>query len=194
VIETGLAGKRALVAGGASGIGRAIAHALGEEGASVAIADRRVDQSSGLAEIKVELGDEQASVDAVDAAVGLLGGLDLLVYTAAQARHEPATDLTPGAWAVTFGSNLAGCVWTCREAARRMIGQGGGSILVVGSTSVCTPAPRETAYRASKAALKAYAEVLALELAPFQIRVNILTPGAFRTPPRQAWPRHSATR
>ena len=60
----------------------------------------------------------------------------------------------------------------CREAARLMIDQGGGAILVVGSTSVYTPAPHEAAYRASKAALKAYAEVLALELAPFSIRVN----------------------
>jgi NAD(P)-dependent dehydrogenase (short-subunit alcohol dehydrogenase family) len=63
-----------------------------------------------------------------------------------------------------------------------MIDQGGGSILVIGSTSLYTPAAEEAAYRASKAALKAYAEVLALELAPFAIRVNILTPGAFRTP------------
>jgi len=182
VIETGLAGKRALVAGGASGIGRAIAHALGAEGASVAIADRRVGQSSGFVEIEVELGDEQASVEAVEAAIGLLGRLDLLVYTAAQTRHEPAVGMTSGAWEVTFESNLAGCVWTCREAARLMIDQGGGAILVVGSTSVYTPAPHEAAYRASKAALKAYAEVLALELAPFSIRVNVLTPGAFRTP------------
>ena len=59
---------------------------------------------------------------------------------------------------------------------------GAGSILVVGSTSLYTPAAGEAAYRASKAALKAYAEVLALELARHGVRVNVLTPGAFRTP------------
>src|SRR5437763_10603523 len=76
----------------------------------------------------------------------------------------------------------SGCVWTCREAARRMVAAGAGSILVVGSTSLYTPAAREAAYRASKAALKAYAEVLALELALHGVRVNVLTPRAFRTP------------
>jgi 3-oxoacyl-[acyl-carrier protein] reductase len=183
MIETGLAGKRALVAGGASGIGRAIALVLAREGTTVAVVDRApVDEGLGLIGVTATLGDEQASVDAVEQAAEQLGGLDLLVYSAAQAHHEPATDFTADAWATTLASNLSACVWTCREAARRMIDRAGGSILVVGSTSVYTPAPHEAAYRASKAALKAYAEVLALELAAFAIRVNILTPGAFRTP------------
>ena len=181
--DAGLAGKRALVAGGASGIGRAIALALAGEGAAVAVVDRTpVEEGSGLVGVRVELGDEQASVRAVEQAADLLCGLDLLVYTAAQAHHEPAIRLSPGSWSATLASNLSGCVWTCREAALRMIDQGGGTILVIGSTSLYTPAPQEAAYRASKAALKAYAEVLALELAPFAIRVNVLTPGAFRTP------------
>ena len=63
-----------------------------------------------------------------------------------------------------------------------MVAGGKGSILIVGSTSVYTPAPGESVYRASKAGLKAFAEVLAIELAPHGIRVNILTPGAVRTP------------
>jgi NAD(P)-dependent dehydrogenase (short-subunit alcohol dehydrogenase family) len=173
VIDTGLAGKRAIVAGGASGIGRAIARALEGEGAAVAVVDR-----ASAADVTVELGDERASVRAVGEACALLGGLDLLVYSAAVARHEPVARLSPGAWQATLDSNLAGCAWTCREAAGRMTG---GAILVVGSTSLYTPARDEAAYRASKAGLKAFAEVLALELAP-AVRVNVLTPGAFRTP------------
>jgi len=178
VIETGLGGARALVAGGASGIGLAIALALRDEGASVAVVDRTpADELPGLA---IELGDEEASVRAVAETVELLGGLDLLVYSAAVARHEPVARLTQDAWRATFASNVEGCAWTCREAARHMTR--GGAILVIGSTSVYTPAPREAAYRASKAALKAFTEVLALELAPAGIRVNLLTPGAFATP------------
>jgi 2,3-dihydro-2,3-dihydroxybenzoate dehydrogenase len=183
MIDAGLTGKRAIVAGGASGIGRAIARALAAEGAVVAVVDRTaVTDPSGLLTVTVELGEEKASVEAVEEGAKMLGGLDLLVYTAAQAHHEPALELTPAAWAATLASNVSGCVWTCREAARRMAATGAGSILVVGSTSLYTPAASEAAYRASKAALKAYAEVLALELAPCGVRVNILTPGAFRTP------------
>jgi NAD(P)-dependent dehydrogenase (short-subunit alcohol dehydrogenase family) len=183
MIDPGLTGKRAIVAGGASGIGRAIAVALAAEGSLVAVVDRSpVTDPSEVLSVTAELGEEEASAAAVEEAVRLLGGLDLLVYTAAQTHHEPALELTPAAWAATLASNVSGCVWTCREAARRMVAAGAGSILVVGSTSLYTPAAGEAAYRASKAALKAYTEVLALELAPRGVRVNVLTPGAFRTP------------
>src|SRR2546423_2920089 len=152
MIDPGLTGKRAIVAGGASGIGRAIANALAAERAVVAVVDRaHVTDPSGLLAVTVELGEEEASVAAVGEAVKLLGGLDLLVYTAAQAHHEPALELTSAAWAATLASNVSGCVWACREAARRMTGQGAGAILVVGSTSLYTPAAGEGAYRASKA-------------------------------------------
>ena len=183
MMETGLASKRALVTGGASGIGRAIALALIDEGVAVAIVDHSpADETLGNVRLTIELGDERASVEAVGKASAALGGLDLLVNAAAIARHEATTRLTPEAWRATLDSNLAACAWTCREAARRMIDGGGGSILVIGSTSVYTPLAGEASYRASKAALKAYVQVLALELAPFGIRVNILTPGAFQTP------------
>jgi NAD(P)-dependent dehydrogenase (short-subunit alcohol dehydrogenase family) len=182
-MDAGLTGKRALIAGGASGIGRAIAFALEEEGVIVAAVDRTpLEDGSGVLGLAIELGDERASVRAVREAVDLLGGLDLLVYSAAEAHHEPTTRLTVDAWRATLDSNLSACVWTCREAARWMIEQGGGSILVIGSTSLSTPSATEAAYRASKAALRAYSQVLALELAPFALRVNLLTPGAFQTP------------
>jgi NAD(P)-dependent dehydrogenase (short-subunit alcohol dehydrogenase family) len=180
VIDPGLAGKRALVAGGASGIGRAIAVALEEQGAAVAVVDR-TESDVGTARIQLSLGEPEASVEAVERAAAALGGLDLVVYTAAVARHEPALQLTPEAWAATIASNLAGAVWTCREAGRLLVARGGGAILAVGSTSVYTPAAGESVYRASKAALKAFVEVLALELAP-AVRVNLLTPGAVDTP------------
>ena len=93
MIDAGLAGKRAIVAGGASGIGQAIALALKGEAAAVAVVDRV------SADVTVELGDEEASVRAVEEACAMLGGLDLLVYSAAIARHEPVVRLAhvPGA-------------------------------------------------------------------------------------------------
>ena len=73
-------------------------------------------------------------------------------------------------------------MWTCRAAGSLLVANGGGAILVIGSTTLYTPAAGEAVYRASKAALKAFVEVLAIELAPFSIRVNLLTPGAVDTP------------
>jgi NAD(P)-dependent dehydrogenase (short-subunit alcohol dehydrogenase family) len=181
MMETGLRDSRALVAGGASGIGRAIAVALEHEGAAVAVVDRD-EPDVGTARLRHRLGAPEASARAVEQAAAALGGLDLVVYTAAVARHEPALELTADAWEATMASNLAGCVWTCRESGRHLAAQGGGAVLVVGSTSVYTPAPGESIYRASKAALKAFVEVLALELAPAAVRVNLLTPGAVDTP------------
>jgi NAD(P)-dependent dehydrogenase (short-subunit alcohol dehydrogenase family) len=179
-MDTKLDTARALVTGGASGIGRAIAAALVREGAHVAVVDR-AESDVGELRVRRELGTPEASVEAVRGVVEQLGGLDLLVHCPAVARHEATTALTPRAWAETIESNLAACVWTCREVGRRLAQAGGGSILVIGSTAVYTPLAGEAAYRASKAALKAYVEVLALELAPFSVRVNLLTPGAFAT-------------
>jgi NAD(P)-dependent dehydrogenase (short-subunit alcohol dehydrogenase family) len=181
VIDPGLTGRRALVAGGASGIGRAIAVGLEEQGVAVAVVDRD-EPGVGAARIRIALGEPAASVEAVARAADALGGLDLVVYTAAVARHQRALELTPEAWEETMASNLAGCAWTCREAGRLLVAGGGGAILVVGSTSLYTPAAGESVYRASKAALKAFVEVLALELAASSVRVNLLTPGAVDTP------------
>jgi NAD(P)-dependent dehydrogenase (short-subunit alcohol dehydrogenase family) len=180
VIETGLAGKRALVAGGASGIGRAIAVALEAEGVAVAVCDRN-EPDVGSVRLRETLGEPEASARAVERAAAGLGGLDLVVYTAAVARHEPVLELSAAAWQGTIASNVAGCAWTCREAGRLLVAGGGGAILVVGSTTVYTPARGESVYRASKAALKAFVEVAALELAP-SVRVNLLTPGFVDTP------------
>ena len=115
-----------------------------------------------------------------DAAVAL-GGLDLYVNVAAGAWHEPLTRVTAESWTRTLATNVGACVWGCREVGRRFVAQGHGAIVVVGSTALVSAQPRETAYRASKAALKAHVEVAAVELAPHGIRVNLLTPGGVDT-------------
>ncbi|HEY4830281.1 MAG TPA: SDR family oxidoreductase [Solirubrobacteraceae bacterium] len=180
-MEPELRGRSALVTGGASGIGRAIAAGLEREGASVAVADRNP-PDVGLVRLTVSLGEPAASEQVVADTVDAFGRLDLLVHCPAVARHEPLTRLSLDALQATLTSNFTSCVWTCRAAAARMVAAGGGSILVIGSTSVYTPAPTEAIYRASKAALKAFVEVAAIELAPHRIRVNVLTAGTVRTP------------
>ncbi|MFN8620745.1 MAG: SDR family oxidoreductase [Chloroflexota bacterium] len=205
-MDTGLAGAKALVTGGGSGIGRAIALALAREGADVVIAGRRP-RPEVVAELRdlgvhaegleVDVSREDAVVRMVADAAAHLGGLDRYVNVAAGAWHEPLTHLTTHAWERTLATNLSGCVWGCREAARRFRDAGGGAILVIGSTATVSAQPRETAYRASKAALKAHVEVAAVELAPFGIRVNLLTPGATDTafvPPASAAQRERAMR
>lgn len=190
-METGLSGSRALITGGASGIGYGIAEALASEGVAVAVASRRpsaaaVEQLRGRGATALSIeADVRVEADVVrmvrDAEEGL-GGLDLFVNCAAAAHHEPITRLTTVAWHSTIDTNVTASVVACREVARRFVKQRHGSILIVGSTTLAMALPRETAYRASKAALKAQMEVLAVELAPFGVRVNLLTPGAFDTP------------
>ncbi len=177
--------------GGASGIGRATALALASEGADVAIADlcpapevlAAVDAAGGRAcGIVADVADEDAVVRMVEAAFVALGGLDLYVNNAGGAWHEAVTHVTRTGWERTIATNVGASVFACREVARRLIPAGGGAIVVIGSTATVSVQPRETSYRASKAALKAHLEAAAVELAPFGIRVNLVTPGATNTP------------
>ncbi len=186
----GLEGKAALVTGGASGIGAALAEALAEQGARVRIADIRpaaatlaaIAERGGQADaVRVDLREEEAVDRMAAAAAEDMGGIDLYVNVAARWAFEPVTALTCGTWNDILATNLTACALACRTVARRMIRQGSGSILIVGSTVTCAPAYGQAAYRASKAALRSYMETLAIELAPFGIRVNMLTPGPFPT-------------
>jgi 3-oxoacyl-[acyl-carrier protein] reductase len=190
-LDTGLKGRKALVTGGCSGIGRAVALALAAEGVGVAIADvnYRAEVTAELAAqgvaahgIRADVSKEEDVVRMVAEAAAALGGLDLYVNNAGGAWHEPLTKVTRAAFERTIATNVAASVFACREAARIFIPQRRGSILAIASTALVSAQPRETAYRASKAALKAHIEVAAVELAPFGIRVNLLTPGATDTP------------
>jgi len=189
-VDAGLREKRALITGGGSGIGLGIARALADEGANLVLASRS-ERAEAIAElqargvqadwIRADVSTEAGVVHMVEDAWMAFGGLDLFVNNAAGTWHQPITALTAHAWERTISTNLSACAFASREVARRFIEQGGGSILVVGSTAAHNPLYGESAYRVSKTGLKALVEVLAIELAPFGIRVNLLTPGAFIT-------------
>ena len=190
MLDLGLKGKKALVTGGGTGIGRAIALALAREGVDVAIASRNPDPktvqeiaSQGVKGLRlvVDVSNEDQVRKMVKDAIKGLGGLDLYVNNSAAHWDEPVTKVTSSGWSNSIHTNLSACVWACRDVSRHFIDQGHGSILIIGSVATWNPLFKETGYRVSKAGLVAYLGVLAVELAPFGIRVNMLTPGFFPT-------------
>jgi len=172
-----LDGRRALVTGGASGIGAATTALLRERGADVVT----VDLHGG--DIAADVRDEQSVAAAVAAASERLGGAPDLVVTAAGIyRVAPAVETTAAEWDEVLEINLRGTFFTAREAARAMTG--GGAIVTIASTAALQPdAGEPTApYNASKAGVVALTKQLAVELAPHRIRVNTVCPGVIDTP------------
>ena len=189
-MDTGLKGKTALITGGASGIGLGISKALAREGVSLAVASRNPEPAvlDQLRAIGVEVTGIQTDVSQEDqvrhmvrTAISSLGHIDLYVNNAAWAWHQPITRLDSQSWLNTIHTNLSACVWACREVSRHMIERKQGSILIIGSTAMFTPQYQEIAYRVSKTGLRVVMEILALELAPYGIRVNMIVPGHFVT-------------
>ena len=190
-MESGLRGRNALISGGGSGIGRAIALALAAEGVNIAVASNRGEdealreiESQGVRalHLRVDVSAESDVKAMVEGAIEELGAIDLYVNNAAVARHEPVTRLTTAAWRTTIDTNLSACLWACREICKQMIARGSGSILIIGSTAQFNQAYGEAAYHISKSGLRVFKNALALEMAPHGIRVNLLVPGHFVTP------------
>ena len=185
-----LQGKNALITGGASGIGLGIARALANEGVNLAIASRNPDPEA-IAELKrtgvqveaiaADVSREEHAVGMVEEAVKRFGELDFYVNNAAWAWHQPVTRLESQAWFDTLNTNLSAAMWACRTAARHMIPRRCGGIVIISSTAKFTVGFGEVAYRASKFGLEALMQNLCVELAPFGIRVNMVTPGHYVT-------------
>jgi len=190
MLDTGLQGKRALVTGGGVGIGLAIAQRLADEGVHIAIANRndypaavRDMESRGVqaVSIQADVSREEDIERMVAEATDQLGGLDLYVNNVAAHWDAPLTKVDSDGWQKTVATNLTSCMFGVREVARRMIAQQSGTILIIGSTARFTLYPGEISYRVTKSALVETMEAMAAELAPHQIRVNMLTPGLFIT-------------
>lgn len=189
-MESGLRGKRALITGGASGIGKGISTALAKEGVDLVIASRNPSQKviNKLKEngikcfgISADVSKEEEVIGMVNQAKIILNGIDIFINNAAWIWHQPVTKITTDAFYNTINTNLAACIWACREVSKLMIKRNRGNILIVGSTSRCFPCYSETVYRISKMGLYMYMQNLAIELAPHGIRVNMVTPGHFET-------------
>lgn len=191
---TGVAGRRYLVTGASSGIGLGVAERLVARGACVAMLARTPDKvraaAGALGEaalpLPVDVADEHAVAAAFDEAIAWAGGLDGAVLGAGVQLHGQdasieALDLA--VWDRTIASNLRGMAVTGKYAARALIAGGGGAIVVVGSpTGLVGQARGYSSYSASKGGVHALARVMAADLAPHGIRVNVVVPGFTDTP------------
>jgi NAD(P)-dependent dehydrogenase (short-subunit alcohol dehydrogenase family) len=173
---TGLAGKRAVVTGSASGIGRATAEALAAAGARVAGLDLHESAT------EVSLVGDTSRVEDVERAADALGGVDVWVNNAARLFVRPVVDTTDEEWHGLLGANLHGYFYGCRAAARRMLAQGTGGRIVNVTSAVNFAAVADlSAYGAAKGAIATLTKALALELAPAGVTVNAVAPGATET-------------
>jgi len=172
-----LEGRRAVVTGSASGIGRATAEALARAGARVAGLD--LEQS----ETEVAIVGDTSDAATVERAAAALGGVDIWVNNAARLFVRPLAETTDEEWHGLLGTNLHGYFYGCRAAARRMLVQdvGGWIVNVTSAVNVLAVADL-SAYGAAKGAIASLTKALALELASAGITVNAVAPGAVETP------------
>jgi NAD(P)-dependent dehydrogenase (short-subunit alcohol dehydrogenase family) len=187
---TRFAGRRALVTGGASGIGRATAQILTEDDASVCLLDRSGDVGTVAGELSAAsvVADVRRADDvdrAAATAESVLGGpIDLLVNAAGIYRIRPALDLEADEWDEVLEINLRGSWLVARAVGRRLVeAHRPGTIVNLASTAAVVADPGEPGahYNASKAGVIALTRQLAAELAP-AVRVNAVCPGVIDTP------------
>ena len=189
----GLANKRVVVTGGASGIGAAIVARFLEEGSRVAVIDRDASAGRTLAQkhprlagvIPADVSDAAAVAAAFRELDGLLGGVDVAINNAGISIRHDFVDITPDEWRKVVGVDLDGVFYVAQESARRMLAGDGGVIINMGSTSGMNGYPRYADYNAAKAGVIELTRTMALELAP-TIRVIAVCPGYVWTPMQEA--------
>jgi NAD(P)-dependent dehydrogenase (short-subunit alcohol dehydrogenase family) len=185
-------GAVALVTGGASGIGRAIAERIAREGADVAILDKNEESAEAVAArlragrrksiaIAVDITNDTAVAKAVGLAVEALGPISVLVNNAGGVTGQTFEDTDPAIWRADIDLNLNGAFYVTRAATPSMLGRGGGAIVNVATVNGLTSIS-EPAYSAAKAGLLQFTRQLAVEYGPRGIRANAVVPGSIRTP------------
>jgi NAD(P)-dependent dehydrogenase (short-subunit alcohol dehydrogenase family) len=188
-----LAGKRALVTGGGTGVGFGCAQRLLEQGAEVLIVGRRDDVLEEAvsrlqtivpnAKVSFQVCDitvEEEVIAAVEAAAGD-GGLDILVANAGSGYPGPILDAPVDAWQFCCELNIVGTATCIKHAGLSMKDHGGGSIITISSVGGSKVEKWMAPYSTTKAGLEMLTRCAAIELAPFQIRVNSVAPGYIKT-------------
>jgi NAD(P)-dependent dehydrogenase (short-subunit alcohol dehydrogenase family) len=192
----------AVVTGAARGVGRAITHAFVGAGARVVAADR---DETGLAEtcapepsttitaVVADIGSEAGAAAIVAAAVENFGRLDICVNNAAVAPHAALLDERVEVWDTVFAVNCRGTFLMTQACARAFIDQGSGGRIVNFSSGVSRRgSPGAAAYASSRAATESFTRVAAIELAPYDILVNCVSPGLIDTQPKPLPPSMAA--
>lgn len=177
-----LVDARAIVTGGASGIGAATVDALRAAGAQVAVIDRQAAPAADIS-LLADVGEEAQVVAAVQDAAVQLDGLDIAVVNAGIGGMSPILDLTTDEWDRVMSVNLRGAFVTLRESARAMVArERPGAIVAVTSVSGFLTDRSMAHYSVSKAGLAALVRVAAREFGAYGIRVNGVAPGTTDTP------------
>ncbi len=189
----GLSGKVAVVIGGTSGIGRAIAHGLAEAGADVVPTSRRPDQVNAAAgeieqrgrrtiRVTSDVSDRASLERLLSECIGAFGKADILINSAGRTRRAPTLDFPEEDWNAIIDTNLSGTLRSCQVFGRHMLERGYGRIVNIASISTFVALYEVAAYSASKAAVASLTKSLALEWASRGVAVNAIAPGVFPTP------------
>lgn len=187
-----LEGKVAFVSGGGTGIGKATALRLAEEGATVVICGRRkglldevvaqIVHAGGKAEaVQADVGNEAQYVDAIEGACARHGRFDILVNNAMAYTWGAIDSITTEDWRANFTTSVDGTFWGTRSA-MKLMKAGGGSIINLSSICGTLGSPWMAGYSAAKAAVINFSRVAAVEGAPHNIRVNVIIPAVVETP------------
>ena len=187
-----LTGKVAVVIGGTSGIGRAIAHGLAEAGADVVPTSRRAEQVAESAREIQQLGRRSLEVVSdvsnrtslerlLATCVGEFGKVDILINSAGKTKRTPTLEVTEDEWTDILDTNVTGTLRACQVFGRHMLERKYGRIVNIASLSSFVALYEVAAYAASKAAVAMLTKSLAVEWAPQGVNVNAIAPGVFRT-------------
>ncbi len=187
-----LDGKIALITGGASGLGEAIAHDYVKNGAAVVIGDVNGDAANRVADdinakggraiaLEVDVSDESSVLRLVDDAVARLGPIDILVNSAGIAKLIPFLEVRVADFDLVQNVNVRGTFLVAQAVAKQMVGRGG-VIINIASASGRRGNYGRTVYGPGKAAVVRLTEIMAIELAEHDIRVNVIAPGPIETP------------
>ena len=187
-----LNGKVAVVVGGTSGIGRAIAHGFAQAGADVIPTSRRAEQVEAAAREIEEFGrrslrltsdvsDRSSLEHVLSEAIQAFGKVDILVNSAGRTKRAPTIDFPEDDWDAIIDTNLTGTLRACQVFGKHMLERESGSIINIASLSTFVALFEVAAYSASKAAVGSLTKSLAIEWSSRGVRVNAIAPGVFRT-------------